>query len=117
MGEIMNAASDYYGWGLSNVKTIEIVSLSTQELQKFVGKYKYSEQVPGLGDYLIEVKLASGLLMVIDPEEKVSFSVVPTEAMKFVDPEKGDQIAFSENQAPGGLTLLWNNSYHFNRVK
>jgi CubicO group peptidase (beta-lactamase class C family) len=116
IGEIINAASDLYDWGLSNVRTIEVVELTPGELQPFVGKYKYSERVPGVAEYLIEVKLTGGKLTVIDPEENKSFSLLPVGDMKFVDPELGDQIAFSTSEN-GAMELLWNNNYRFNKVE
>jgi hypothetical protein len=36
--------------------------------------------------------------------------------MKFVDPELGDQIAFSTSEN-GAMELLWNNNYRFNKVE
>ncbi|MEQ8534019.1 MAG: serine hydrolase domain-containing protein [Imperialibacter sp.] len=116
IGEIINAASDYYDWGLSNVRTIETIKLSSEKLQEFVGKYQYSEQVPGSGSYYIEVRLTNGQLTVIDPEENSSFSLTPTEAMKFIDLEKGDQIVFSASEN-SPVVLLWNNNYRFYKVE
>ena len=116
IGEIINAASDYYDWGLSNVRTIETIKLSPEKLQEFVGKYQYSEQVPGSGSYFIEVRLADGQLTIIDPEENTSFSLTPMEAMKFIDLEKGDQIVFSASEN-GPVVLLWNNNYRFSKVE
>ncbi len=114
IGEIMNAASDYYGWGLANVREISLLDLSEEELKKFTGKYRFSEQ--RAGEYFLEVKLNNGKLFLVDVEAKKSFSLQPTDEMKFLDIEKGDELVFSTLEG-GEFSFTWNNQYRFIKVE
>ena len=117
IGEIMNAVSAYYDWGLGSTKTISLINLSADELQRFVGKYQYEGRVPGVAGYFVDIKLVDGQLMVFDTVEEESFSIIPMEPLKFIDIEKGDEIAFSENGETSSLSFMWNNNFRFVKVE
>ena len=55
--------------------------------------------------------------MVFDTVEEESFRIIPMEPLKFIDIEKGDEIAFSENGETGSLSFMWNNNFRFIKVE
>ncbi len=117
IGEVLRAVSNSYGWGLVNQKVVEPVALASDALHKFTGKYKYPEQVPGIGDYLIEVKEEGAQLIVVDPNDNDRLTLVPLAGQKFIDVDKGDEISFKESEDGEALFLLWGNSVPYKKVE
>ena len=115
IGEIMNAVSGYYGWGISGPKFVECIHLSGEQLDKFAGKYKLDFQVPDIGDYIVDVSVKNGKLYMDDPNNDQHNMLTPLEEMKFLDLEKGDEILFEEENK--SFSLLWNHRFRFHKIE
>lgn len=115
IGEIMNAVSGYYGWGISEPRIVEAIPLSMEQLEKFAGKYKLDFQVPDIGDYIVDVSVKNGKLYMDDSNNDQHNVLTPLEEMKFLDMEKGDEILFEgENES---LSFLWNYRFRFHKIE
>ncbi len=98
-----------YNWNIKNPRIIEVFDLSSEGLNKFIGKYKLDYQVPGIGDYLIEVKSNENNLLIIDSHPTVTIAFTAIDKLKFIDLEKGDEIEFETNEEYDIIGLKWNN--------
>jgi len=92
IGEIQNAVAEVYGWPVGKSKTIEIVELEQEELQKFEGKYSLKGQGLTVSFALNDGQLSAltpiGLLQ-LSPMSKSRFIDLKTELMiRFVGEEK-----------------------------
>jgi CubicO group peptidase (beta-lactamase class C family) len=67
MAEILRSISTYYGWGIDEQKVIETIPLPKEHIQEYLGTYLLDQQVPGIGDYFIEVAIIDGKFQVTDP--------------------------------------------------
>lgn len=115
-GELLRGISGYYNWGISDPVIIETIELASEDLKKFTGIYQYTDQVPGVGDYKVEIKIEHDKLTVIDTNENARFDLIPLEELKFIDIEKGDEILFQEDGDSQSFSFLWNDRFQFNRV-
>ena len=114
ISEIQHTLSDYYDLGYSEPRVVETMELSNSELQEFVGTYRYVEEVPGIGEYLIEVSIEGEFLKVTDPNSGESSIMTPIGETSFIDLTRGDRVAFQKEEDRMGL--LWNNWNQFYRI-
>lgn len=111
IGEIIRCMSSYYNWNFMNPRIVETVKLSKEQLSKLTGKYKLDFQVPGIGDYFIEVKVEGDKLVVNDVNSKETTILTALKENKFVDIDSGQKSSFQLESDKTGL--LWNNKYQF----
>lgn len=117
ISEITRAISKLYGWNISNPREIEVITLSEEELKEFAGKYKYSEQVPGIGDYFVEVKVENNGLLVFDPNNNETDHLKPVEKTKFIDIIGGNPVEFKKNFGGKITGFSWNERFHYSKVE
>jgi len=96
--ELMISISNYYGWVMIIPRIIEPIELSPEKLNGLVGKYKYFGQVPGIRDYIVEVKIEEDQLILIDTLENEKLYLTPLEEVKFIDMHKRVEVLFQENR-------------------
>lgn len=113
--EILRSISQYYDLDISNPKIVEPITLTREELNPFVGKYKLDYQVPGIGDYFIEISIKNDKLFVNDPNNGDTKVLTALGALKFIDLVIGDQGEFQiENDK---IDLIWgDNNFRFNKI-
>lgn len=117
MGEIIRAISKYYNWGTSDPQEVEIADLSEEQLTQYTGKYKLNEQVPGIGDYLIDISIRGDQLLVVDPNNGDENLLSPLDTEKFIDLSVGDKVEFSISEDRDTVGLLWNGFYQFYKIE
>jgi len=115
--EILHAVSEYYDWNIRKPKSVKTIALDTSDLLHFYGKFKYDGKIPGIGDYIVEIKSNGNQLVIIDPNplKALDLKLTPIEKNKFVDLGKGDEITFSEN-GKGIISSFQGPGYQFNRL-
>ncbi|MCB0600867.1 MAG: beta-lactamase family protein [Saprospiraceae bacterium] len=114
MNEIMRSVSAYYHWGISNPRTVEITKLTDEQLNRLAGSYQLDHQVPDIGDYLVELSIKDGKVIVYDPNNKETNILSPLDEWKFIDVNTGDEVVFAASgKTPGLLQLTWNNQFVF----
>ena len=116
IGEIRIALSRCYGWGIQSNTMVELVELDQSQLQAYVGKYKYSGKVRGK-DYMVEVKIANGKLILENLPRKKTSPLDPTSTTKFVDLTNGNHITFKKVTKGSGYALYWNRRHRFDKMK
>lgn len=114
INEILKSISNFYNWNISNPRIIETIELSEEQLTKLTGKYKLDFQVPGIGDYIIELKLEGGRLVANDANKNETTILTALKENKFIDLDTGQEIQFKLESDKTGL--LWNNQYQFNKL-
>lgn len=115
IGEILRAVSKQYEWGTHVSEEVEIIKMTDEDLQPYIGKYLLNFQVPEIGDYFIDVTLKDGKLEVNDINNGDTNSFTPRKDLKFIDLDKGDQIEIKTNDS-GEISFQWNKRYTFNKV-
>ncbi|OJJ23971.1 serine hydrolase [marine bacterium AO1-C] len=114
--EIRIALSRYYGWGVQSNKTVELVKLNENQLQGYVGKYKFSRKVRGK-DYVIKIKVEKGQLLFYDLPIKKILPLEPLSKTGFIDLNNGNQLTFKKTANGSDYTLYLNKKYRFDKVK
>jgi len=114
MNEILNSVSEYYDWGIRKPRVVETVTLSSDALKKLTGQYMLDEQVPGIGDYLVEIIAENNKLVVIDPNNKERDELTPMNSTRFIDLEDGDEVRFKTDSEHIGF--VWNNEHTFYKI-
>ena len=115
MEEIIRGISDYYGWGMANPREVVLNAVEAEVLEGLIGTYLLDFEVPDIGDYFIEVSLKEGRLFVDDPNNGDTNTLHHMDSLQFIDLQKGDEVLFERDSA--GTSILWNNSYRFNRIE
>ena len=115
IGEIIRSISAYYDWDIANPREIEAIELDEEALSQFTGTYRYDEQVNGK-DYLVELKIKDGQLIVDDANTNEIDYMTPLEPMKFINIATGEDAVFTEDES-GELSFVWNNRFRFVRVE
>ncbi len=111
IGEILRSVSNYYNWGISNPKVVEVIDVEEEKLNNLVGKYLLDFQVPDIGDYIIDIEIKDNKLFVTDDNNGETNVLTALEELKFIDLENGDEVVF---QIGGDkLGILWNNRFQF----
>ena len=114
MNEIMRSVSAYYQWGISNPRIVEITQLTEAQLNRLAGSYQMDRQVPGIGDYVVELSIKDGKVLVYDPNNKETNTLSPLGEWKFIDVNTGDEVVFAPSgKSPGLFQLNWNNQFVF----
>lgn len=115
IGEILRAVSNYYNWGISNPKFVEVIEVEEEKLNNLVGKYLLDFQVPGIGDYIIDIEIKNNKLFVTDSNNGETNVLTALDELKFIDLENGDEVLF---QIGGDkLGLLWNKRFQFYKIE
>ncbi len=115
IGEIVRSVSDYYEWGISDPRVVELIEVEEEELNTFVGKYLLDFQVPDIGDYIVDVEIKDRTLLVNDPNNGDTNILNAIAEMKFIDLESGDEVLFQREGDT--LGMLWNNRFQFYRIE
>ncbi|MEZ4896037.1 MAG: serine hydrolase domain-containing protein [Saprospiraceae bacterium] len=114
MNEIMRSVSAYYEWGISNPRVVELTSLSSEQLDRLSGRYLLSEQVPGIGDYFVNLSVKDGQIVVDDPNSKETNYLSSLDEWHYIDVNTGDEVEFVASEtSPGGFQLTWNKQFVF----
>jgi len=115
IGEILRSVSNYYNWGISNPKVVEVIEVEEEKLNNLVGKYLLDFQVPDIGDYIIDIEIKDNKLFVTDANNGETNVLTALEELKFMDLENGDEVVFKI----GGdkLGILWNNRFQFYKIE
>lgn len=117
IAEINRTVSKLYGWNVYNPKVIEVIRLEENDLAAMAGKYKLTEQVPGIGDYLVDVTVEDNGLKVFDPNNNETNHLKPAAKDKFTDLNTGDEVVIKMD-ANGKVTgFVWNGRFVFLRVE
>lgn len=118
ISEISRSISDHYGWGMARpAREIEIKEISKKELKQLAGKYRYNEQVPGIGDYFVHVSVKNGKLQVDDPNDGVNYTLDYLGDMKFLDIKENEQIGFEKDDKGAYSAFKLNGQVHFDKVE
>ena len=115
IGEILISVSNYYNWGISNPRVVEVIEVEEDKLNNLVGKYLLDFQVPDIGDYIIDIEIKDNKLFVTDPNNGDTSVLNALEELKFIDLENGDEVVFQLGGDRVGI--LWNNSFQFNKIE
>jgi CubicO group peptidase (beta-lactamase class C family) len=116
IGEILRSISYYYGWGLAKQRVVEAIELPVEKLNKLTGRYKLDFQVPGIGDYYLEVTLKGQNLFVFNPNENTSSKLIALEELKFVYIKGGDEVEFQVDESSGITGFLSHGQYQFDKT-
>jgi hypothetical protein len=114
INELLRSVSDYYSWGILFPKTVELANVKPEELDKYTGKYIYEEQVPGIGDYFVEISREGEKLVVIDPNNGERDEVSALDRLHYIDLEDGDEVQFRVNA--DSISFVWNDQYLFHKL-
>lgn len=115
MGEVFRAVSNHYGWNVRKQRIIERVAVPVEELEKLVGKYQLTYQVPNVGDYLIEVSIENDRLVVTDPNSGEINKLTAIGKESFIDLKSGTQVAINAHEKKQGL--LFNGRFQFFKLE
>ena len=115
IGEILRSVSNYYNWGISNPKVVELIEVEKEKLDDLVGKYLLDFQVPDIGDYIIDIEIKDNKLFVTDPNNGETNVLNALEDLKYIDLESGDEVVFQIGEDKVGV--LWNNRFQFYKIE
>ncbi|HKJ48121.1 MAG TPA: serine hydrolase, partial [Christiangramia sp.] len=116
MNEIMRSVSSHYNWGLNDPEMVEIIALEEEVLNNLAGKYLLENfEVPGIEKYVIDIDVKEDKLYINDPNNGDTNIFSPTERLKFVDLESGDEVAFTAEEDEVGIT--WNGRFQFRKLE
>ncbi len=110
--EILRAVSTYYQWGISEAKYVRLVKEKAKNLNTLTGTYLYEHQVPGIGDYFIEVKILDGNLVVVDTNQQDEVTFMPLGDNRFIDLNEGMEIEIKKGDK---MVLTWDQRHVFIR--
>ncbi len=116
MGEVIRAVSDYYGWDMAKPEIIKTIDLSEEALRSFTGNFKMNEQVPGVGDYLVEINTKDRKLIVTDKITGEVLTFYPVSDHEFREINDGDYLAFKKDDQGTMVEFTYNNRYVFDRT-
>lgn len=116
ISEIERSISNYYQWGISNSKIVDIIDLPVEQLSKLLGKYKLDFQVSDIGNYIIEITLKNDKLLVFDPNNNDTNVLYALDEFNFIDLDKGDEVVFQIQEDTSKIRLLWSNRLQFYKI-
>jgi CubicO group peptidase (beta-lactamase class C family) len=114
MNEILRSISNYYGWNIRNPKEVVITSVTERQKVSVPGKYVLNQEVPGIGQYIVELEFRENELMVFDPNNDETDILSPTSDSTFIDMEDGDRVSFAFNN--DSISFEWNGYYQFYKL-
>lgn len=114
MGEVLKAVSNQYGWNISKQRIVERYDISKEELEKLVGKYQLTFQVPGVGDYFIELKLENNMIVAIDLNDNEKNVLTAVGPDRFIDLDGGNQVQINTYEKKQGF--MFNGQYQFYKL-
>lgn len=121
INEILQSISTYYGWGIKKPKIIDSYLSEPKQLQKLTGKYKYNEEggpVPGIkGEFVVEVKLETGKLRMIDGNGYLNSVLAQTGELEFTEMDGGQEIKFQKNDKNNSFFFLYFDFFQFDKVE
>ncbi len=103
ISEIKNAVSNYYNWGISQPKIIEVLKLSDTELKKYTGTYE-SKQPKMMNKVILKENQ-----LIITNSPLGALKLVPIATNKFIDKENGIVFKFLIDEKVTGFMV--NNSF------
>ena len=115
INELLRSVSGYYGWGIMEPRIVELVDVPVAALERYPGKYILGEQIPGIGDYLVDVFTEGEKLVVNDPNNGERDELSALDVHRFIDLEDGDEMKFQESG--DSISFLWNNQYRFFKIQ
>jgi CubicO group peptidase (beta-lactamase class C family) len=115
IGEILRSVSNYYAWGINNQRVVKTIELPLSKLDNLVGKYKLDFQVPGIGDYMVEIAVDDKKIIVTDPNNGETNVLTALEELKFIDLDTGDEVMFQLTDNKQGV--LFNNRFQFYKIQ
>ena len=115
MREIVMGVSDYYNWDFSKPREVELMQLTPEQLNDLAGKYLLDFQVPGVGDYYVNMRVKDGMLSLDDPNEGTVQDFSAMSETRFIDLSSGDRVEFKWNADTPEFTR--NGQYRLVQVK
>ncbi|UZR99510.1 serine hydrolase domain-containing protein [Chondrinema litorale] len=115
MNEIITSISEHYDWDIAQQRVVETVSLATEALNKFNGKYKYLGNTRDGSDYIVELVTKEGKLLVIDENNGEEDIITPMSETSFIDLSDGDEVVFTERADT--IEFTFNKYYSYRRVE
>jgi hypothetical protein len=115
IGEILRSVSNYYAWGIDNQRVVKTIELPLSKLDNLVGKYKLDFQVPGIGDYIVEIAVDDKKIIIIDPNNAETNVLTALEELKFIDLDTGDEVMFQLTDNKQGV--LFNTRFQFYKIQ
>jgi len=115
MTEIVRAISRQYELDLISPREVELAEEDTYDISQWVGIYRYVEQVPGVGDYLIELQQKGDTLIVLDPNSNDRDEMLALNSEHFINLENGNEVALEVKG--DSVELNWNGGFQFYRVE
>jgi hypothetical protein len=106
--EIELGIYDHYGWSIGKPNIIDVIDLTEEELNKYVGKYSLKEQ-----NLVVEMKLVDGHLRSQTPLGYLK--LLPMTETKFLDIESVTVIEFTVDEKVTGFTV--NNQFRLERME
>ncbi len=114
IGEILRSVSNYYHWEFARQRIIELADPETYSIEKFLGKYLYSEKVPGIGDYIVELTREDNKIIVTDPNNGDNNIMQAIDSLNFIDLDNGDEMFF--NIEEDQIEFTWNHNFKFQKL-
>ena len=115
IGEILRSVSNYYQWGFSRQRIIELAAPEAYNIEEFVGKYLYTEKVPGVGDYIVELTREDNMIIITDPNNGDKNEMRAMDSLNFIDVNNGDKMIF--NKGEDQIEFTWNNNFKFQKLE
>ena len=105
--EIMITLSQHYELGIAEQLVIEAIALSNADLNSLQGNYKMLTEIGFDGDFIAEISVSEGSLLVKVPGDDHPARLIPTEALRFTSLESGNQFVFNTDDSGQviGLTV------------
>jgi CubicO group peptidase (beta-lactamase class C family) len=115
IGEILRSASNYYQWEFARQRIVELADPETYNIEKFLGKYLYTDKVPGIGDYIVELTREDKKIIVVDPNNGDNNIMYAMDSLHFIDLNNGDEMIF--NMKEDQVEFTWNNNFKFQKLE
>jgi len=92
INDITRTVSVNYNWGMSSPKVVSSIALPKNKLKKYVGDYKYSEEIPGRDEYVINFNIENDKL--VFATDNGNLDLIYQGEDKFVMHKNGREIVF-----------------------
>ncbi|MEM6631480.1 MAG: serine hydrolase domain-containing protein [Bacteroidota bacterium] len=112
--EIMRGADLLYQWGIPKQKLVKPYPLSQSEINAVKGSYRLD--LPGVNDYLIEVKVGDSGLWIYDPQGTDNH-LIPTSSLEFFDSDSGSSVSFEVDDKGKATGFIYAGEYQFRKLK
>ncbi|MEM9325143.1 MAG: serine hydrolase domain-containing protein [Bacteroidota bacterium] len=112
--EIARSLSAYYDWKTIQPREVEVLTLPDKVIKSYVGEYKYVEEVPEIGDYLVSITREDDALVVFDPNTNEKNVLRAVSETAFMNTDNGDELTFEEHNRS---VFFWNNRFEFHKLE